>query len=80
VTAVNWRSKRPALNWRSKRQVLALIVGVVLLMMLGGMAAAWHNRDNSTCRDRKPPLEQRGGILGQLLLRCHDGQIVTIPG
>jgi hypothetical protein len=66
-------------NWRSKRHVLLLIVSVVALMMVAGMAAAWLNRDNSTCRDRKPPVEQRGGILGQTELLCHDGQIVTIP-
>ena len=68
------------MNWRSKRQVLFLIGGVALLMMIGGMAAAWHNRDNTTCPDRKPPVEQRGGILGQTELLCHDGRIVTIPG
>ena len=69
-----------AVNWRSKRQVLALIVGVAALMAVAGMAAAWHNRDNATCADRKPPVEQRGGILGQTLYRCHNGQIVTTPG
>jgi hypothetical protein len=67
-------------NWRSKRHVVALLAGVVVLMMLGGMAAAWHNRNNTTCRDGKAPVEQRGGILGQTELLCHDGQVVTIPG
>jgi hypothetical protein len=44
------------------------------------MAAAWHNRKNTTCADGKPPVEQRGGILGQNLFLCHNGQIVTTPG
>ena len=68
------------MNWRSKRQVLLLILGICALLMVAGMAAAWHNRNNTTCRDRKPPLEQRGGILGQTLYLCHNGQIVTTPG
>ena len=68
------------MNWRSKRQVLFLILGVVALMMAAGMAAAWHNRKNTTCSDGKPPVEQRGGILGQNLFLCHNGQIVTTPG
>ena len=68
------------MNWRSKRQVLFLIGGVALLMMIGGMAAAWHNRDNTTCSDGKPPVQQRGGLLGQSEFLCHNGQIVTTPG
>jgi hypothetical protein len=67
-------------NWRSKRQVLFLILGVVVVMMLAGMAAAWHNRNNTTCPDGKPPIEQRGGLLGQAEFLCHNGKIVTTPG
>jgi hypothetical protein len=67
-------------NWRSKRQVLALIIGVVVVMMLAGMAAAWHNRKNTTCSDGKPPIEQRGGLLGQNEFLCHNGKIFTTPG
>jgi hypothetical protein len=60
--------------------VLVLILGVVALMIAAGMAAAWINRKNTTCSDGKPPVEQRGGILGQNLFLCHNGQIVTTPG
>jgi len=67
-------------NWRSKRQVLLVILGVCVVLMGAGMAAAWHNRDNTTCRDGKPPREQRSGILGQTLYLCQNGQIVTTPG
>jgi hypothetical protein len=67
-------------NWRSKRQVLALIGGVVALMAIGGMVAAWHNRSETTCADGKPPVQQRGGLLGQTVYRCHNGQLVTTPG
>lgn len=68
------------MNWRSKRAVAGLIAGVCLLIFAAGMAAAWHNRDNTTCRDGKPPAAQVGGLLGQTVYRCHDGQIVTTPG
>ena len=68
------------MNWRSRKAVLGLIGLVCLLIFAAGMAAAWHNRDNTICRDGKPPLEQRGGILGQIVFRCHDGQVVTAPG
>jgi hypothetical protein len=67
-------------NWRSKRQVLFLILGVALLVMIAGAGAAWVNRNHTTCSDGKPPVAQRGGLLGQALLRCHNGQIVTTPG
>jgi hypothetical protein len=67
-------------NWRSKRQVLLLIVGAAVLLMLAGMAAAWYNRKNTTCSDGKPPLEQRGGVLGQTEFLCHNGKIITTPG
>jgi len=67
-------------NWRSKRQVLILIAGVVVVMAAAGMFAAWHNRNNTTCADGKPPVAQRGGLLGQTVFRCHNGQLVTTPG
>ncbi|MFL5927939.1 MAG: hypothetical protein ACJ77E_13515 [Gaiellaceae bacterium] len=68
------------MNWHSKRHVLAVIAGAVLVMAIGGMAAAWHNRNTTTCADGKPPLQQRGGLLGQTVYRCHNGQFVTTPG
>jgi hypothetical protein len=67
-------------NWRSKRQVLFLFAGVAVLLMLVGAAAAWYNRDHTTCADGKPPVRQRGGILGQTVYQCHDGRLVTTPG
>jgi flagellar basal body-associated protein FliL len=67
-------------NWHSKRQVLFVILGVVVVMLLAGMAAAWHNRNHTTCADGKPPVEQRGGLLGQTVFLCHNGQTVTTPG
>ena len=68
------------MNWRSKKTVLLAIGGVCLVVFLAGMAAAWNNRHTTICRDGKPPKYQRGGILGQMVYECHDGQIVTTPG
>jgi hypothetical protein len=44
------------------------------------MAAAWNNRHHTICPDGKAPVSQRGGILGQVEYRCHDGRVVTTPG
>jgi len=67
-------------NWRSKRSVLLLLGAACLVVFIGGMAAAWHNRHHTICPDGKPPVSQRGGILGQIEYRCHDGSVVTTPG
>ena len=65
------------MNWQSKRVVLLAIAGVCLVVFAGGMIAAWHNRHHTICPDGKPPVSQRGGILGQTEYRCHDGRVVT---
>jgi hypothetical protein len=67
-------------NWRSKRAVLVVIGAVCLVVFAAGMAAAWHNRHHTICSDGKPPTKQRGGLLGQIVYECHNGQLVTTPG
>jgi hypothetical protein len=67
-------------NWHSKRSVLLLIGAVSLLVFAAGMVAAWGNRHQTICPDHKTPLQQRGGLLGQIVYRCHDGKLVTTPG
>ena len=42
------------------------------------MARAFLNRNDTICSDGKAPVAQRGGILGQVIVRCHNGQIVTL--
>jgi len=66
-------------NWRSKKAVLGLIGLVCAALFVFGMAAAWNNRHHTICPDGKPPVSQRGGILGQMEYRCHDGRVVTTP-
>ena len=65
------------MNWQSKKHVLLLIGTVCLLMAIGGMAAAWHNRHHTICADGKAPAKQQSGLLGQTLYLCHDGRVVT---
>lgn len=71
---------KPHIDWHNKQHVLFLILGIVAVVMIAGGIAAWVNRDNTLCNDGKPPVAQRGGLLGQGIYRCHDGQIVTTPG
>ncbi len=66
------------MNFRNRRSVLLLVLGVCAALFAAGIGAAFLNRHTTTCKDRKTPVAQRGGILGQVLVRCHDGQIVTL--
>jgi hypothetical protein len=65
-------------NWRSPRNVLILVGVVCAALFVAGLAAAFLNRHNTICRDGKTPVAQRGGLLGQVVVRCHDGQVVTL--
>ena len=65
-------------NWQSKRTVLTLIGVVCVVIFVGGMVAAWHNRHHTICPDGKAPVAQQGGVLGQTEYRCHDGRVVTL--
>ena len=78
--AVARAQRRRRVNWRSKRSVLLMLGVACLVVFAGGMAAAWHNRHHTICPDGKAPVSQRGGILGQIEYRCHDGKVVTTPG
>jgi hypothetical protein len=67
-------------NLRRKRSVVLLLALVCAVIFVFGMAAAWHNRHHTICKDGKPPLRQKGGLLNQIVYRCHNGQLVTTPG
>ncbi len=66
------------MNWRSPRAVVLLVGVVCLALFAAGIGAAFLSRHNKICDDGKPPVAQRGGLLGQVVVRCHDGQIVTL--
>jgi hypothetical protein len=62
----------------TKRNVLIAISVACLAVFIAGMGAAWVNRHHAICSDGKSPVEQRGALLGQVAVRCHNGQVVTL--
>jgi hypothetical protein len=62
----------------SRRLVLLAVGGACLVVFIAGMGAAWVNRNHTICSDGKPPIQQRGALLGQVAVRCHNGQVVTL--
>lgn len=66
------------MNWRNRRSVLILIAVVCTGLFAAGMAAAFLHRHDRVCDDRRAPVAQRGGLLGQVVVRCHNGQVVTL--
>ncbi|MFZ1881799.1 MAG: hypothetical protein WAU41_16790 [Gaiellaceae bacterium] len=62
----------------TKRNVLIAIGVACLAVFIAGMGAAWVNRHHAICSDGKSPVEQRGALLGQVAVRCHNGQVVTL--
>jgi hypothetical protein len=65
---------------RSKKVVLGLIALVCLVVFVGGMAAAWHNRHRTVCGNGQLPVKQKGGYFNPSVFKCPDGRIVTTPG
>ena len=65
------------MSTRDRRRVLVAIAVFAVLTMIGGAAYAFLHRNDTICRDRRPPISQRDDGLGQIQYRCHDGQIVT---
>ena len=66
------------MNWRDRRKVLLLVGAICAAVFVAGMGAAWLNRNHTICSDGKSPVAQRGGVLGQVVYRCHNGEIVTL--
>ena len=66
------------MNWRNRRSVLLLVIAVCGALFIAGLVTAFVNRHDKVCSDGKVPVAQRGGILGQVIVRCHDGQVVTL--
>jgi hypothetical protein len=66
---------------RNRRKAVLLGIFVACLLIFGaGMAAAWLARNNTICKDGKPPVAQMGGQLDPTIYKCHNGEIVTQPG
>jgi hypothetical protein len=65
-------------NWHSPRRVLLLVAVVCGALFVAGIATAYLHRHDKLCGDGKAPVAQRGGLLGQVIVRCHNGQVVTL--
>lgn len=65
------------MNMRSRRTVLLGVVAIAAVVFIGGMAAAWFSRNDTICKDGKPPVRQRAAPLQPTEFQCHNGQIVT---
>jgi hypothetical protein len=71
----------PRFTLRNRRR--AVLIGLVVacaVVFVAGMGAAWFSRDNTICKDGKPPVQQQGGYLDPTIYKCHNGEIVTQPG
>jgi hypothetical protein len=62
---------------RDRRRVLLAIAAFAFITIIAGAGYAFLHRNDTICRDRRPPVSQRDDGLGQIQYRCHDGQIVT---
>ena len=65
------------MSLRSRRTVLLALAVCSLVLFAAGMAAAYLTRHDTICPDRKPPIAQQAGLLGQTEYLCHDGRVVT---
>ena len=57
------------MNWRNRRSVVLLVIAVCGALFVAGVATAFLNRHDKICSDGKAPVAQRGGILGQVIVR-----------
>jgi len=62
---------------RDRRKVLLAIAVFAVLGILSGAGYAYLHRNDTICRDGKPPIQQNDNGLGQIMYRCQNGQIVT---
>jgi hypothetical protein len=63
---------------RDRRIALLAIAAAVIASFAAGIAYwIFAGRHHQICSDGRPPVQQRGTDLGQVVYRCHDGKVVT---
>jgi hypothetical protein len=60
----------------TKRQVLLALGVISAVLFVAGIFAAYRSRHDTICPNGKPPVAQRGEIIGQTEYRCSDGTVV----
>ena len=60
-----------------KRVVYATLAATLAVLFVAGLLAGYIGRHTPICADGKPPTGQQDTGIGQVLFRCHNGQIVT---
>jgi hypothetical protein len=53
------------------------LAAISLVLFAGGVLAFFLSRNDTICRDGKPPAKQRSEVIGSTEYLCHDGQVVT---
>ena len=61
----------------TRRRVLIGLALLVAALFTAGIVAAYVSRNDTICRDGRPPVQERPVSLGQTEYLCHDGQLVT---
>jgi hypothetical protein len=63
---------------RDRRRVL-IGLALTIVALFGAGVAYWivAGQHHQICSDGKMPLQQQDQDLGQIIYRCHNGQIVT---
>ena len=62
---------------RDRRRVLWAIAAFAVVGVMIGAGYAYLHRNDTICRDGRPPIAQNDDGLGQIKYRCHNGQVVT---
>jgi hypothetical protein len=61
------------------RRLVLLALAAAVLASFGAGIAYWvvAGRHHQLCSDGLPPVKQQDTGLGQIVYRCHNGQVVT---
>jgi hypothetical protein len=62
---------------QQKRVVYVALAAALVVLFAAGVVTGYLGRHTAICPDGKPPTGQQDTGLGQVLFRCHNGQIVT---
>lgn len=57
---------------------MILIAVACAVVFAAGMITAFIHRHDTVCSDGKTPVAQKGGLLGQVEIRCQNGETVTL--